>query len=104
MALTLISCVRLSVRLAPGQPSVIVAHMIKGKELFHLWKAQVGWHGTKLMSSLPKLNLRKEAGNHGEVKKIATRDAYGKALVELGRDHGDLLVFDADLAKKLRVR
>ncbi len=24
-----------------------------------------------------------------EVKKIATRDAYGKALVELGRDHDD---------------
>ena len=37
-----------------------------------------------------------------EVKKIATRDAYGKALVELGRDHDDLLVFDADLAEATR--
>ena len=33
-----------------------------------------------------------------EVKKIATRDSYGKALVELGQQHDDLVVLDADLA------
>ena len=33
-----------------------------------------------------------------EVKKIATRESYGKALEELGREHEDLLVLDADLA------
>ncbi len=33
-----------------------------------------------------------------EVKKIATRDSYGNALVELGKEHADLIVFDADLA------
>ena len=33
-----------------------------------------------------------------EVKKIATRDSYGAALAELGREHDDLIVFDADLA------
>ena len=33
-----------------------------------------------------------------EVKKIATRDSYGNALVELGKDHDDLIVLDADLA------
>lgn len=33
-----------------------------------------------------------------EVKKIATRDSYGNALVELGREHEDLVVLDADLA------
>ena len=33
-----------------------------------------------------------------EVKKIATRESYGKALVELGNEHEDLLVLDADLA------
>ena len=33
-----------------------------------------------------------------EVKKIATRDSYGNALVELGREHDDLIVLDADLA------
>ena len=33
-----------------------------------------------------------------DVKKIATRDSYGNALVELGREHEDLIVFDADLA------
>ena len=33
-----------------------------------------------------------------EVKKIATRDSYGNALVELGREHENLVVLDADLA------
>ena len=33
-----------------------------------------------------------------DVKKMATRDGYGKALVELGKDHADLVVLDADLA------
>ena len=33
-----------------------------------------------------------------EVKKVATRDSYGAALVELGREHDDLVVLDADLA------
>lgn len=33
-----------------------------------------------------------------EVKKIATRESYGKALVELGREHEDIVVMDADLA------
>lgn len=33
-----------------------------------------------------------------EVKKIATRESYGNALVELGREHEDLVVLDADLA------
>lgn len=33
-----------------------------------------------------------------EVKKIATRDSYGNALVELGKEHDDIIVLDADLA------
>lgn len=33
-----------------------------------------------------------------EVKKIATRESYGNALVELGKEHDDVLVLDADLA------
>ncbi|WP_251318817.1 transketolase family protein [Flintibacter muris] len=33
-----------------------------------------------------------------DVKKIATRDSYGAALAELGREHDNLIVFDADLA------
>ena len=32
------------------------------------------------------------------VKMIATRDSYGEALVELGREHPDVVVLDADLA------
>ena len=33
-----------------------------------------------------------------DVKKIATRESYGNALQELGAEHPDLIVFDADLA------
>ena len=33
-----------------------------------------------------------------EVKKIATRESYGNALVELAKEHDDLVVLDADLA------
>lgn len=32
-----------------------------------------------------------------EVKKIATRMSYGNALAELGQEHDDLIVFEADL-------
>ena len=34
-----------------------------------------------------------------EIKKIATRESYGNALVELGKQHEDLVVLDADLAE-----
>ena len=33
-----------------------------------------------------------------EVKKIATRESYGNALAELGKEHADVVVLDADLA------
>ena len=35
-------------------------------------------------------------------KKAATRDAYGKALLELGRLHSDVVALDADLADSTR--
>ena len=33
-----------------------------------------------------------------EVKKIATRESYGNALVELGQENPNVVVLDADLA------
>lgn len=35
-------------------------------------------------------------------EKIATRDSYGRALVELGREHEEIVVLDADLAESTR--
>lgn len=35
-------------------------------------------------------------------KRIATRDSYGRALVELGEEHEDIVVMDADLAESTR--
>ena len=32
-------------------------------------------------------------------EKMATRQAYGKALVEIGRENQNLVVMDADLSK-----
>jgi len=37
-----------------------------------------------------------------EQKKVATRDAYGKALVELGKENPDIVVLDADLSKSTK--
>lgn len=34
-----------------------------------------------------------------DIKKMATRDAYGAALVELGEERNDFIVLDADLAE-----
>ena len=39
-----------------------------------------------------------------EVKKIATRESYGNALVELGAEHDNLIVLDADLAAATKTR
>ena len=38
-----------------------------------------------------------------EIKKIATRESYGNALVEVGKEHEDLIVLDADLAGALNM-
>lgn len=37
-----------------------------------------------------------------ENKKIATRDSYGKALLELAREHDNVVALDADLAESTR--
>ena len=39
-----------------------------------------------------------------DVKKVATRDAYGKALAALGAEHDNLVVLDADLANATKTQ
>ena len=39
-----------------------------------------------------------------EGKKIATRESYGNALAELGKEHEDVVVLDADLAAATKTR
>ena len=36
------------------------------------------------------------------MSKIATREAYGKALVKLGKINDDVVVLDADLSKSTK--
>ena len=40
----------------------------------------------------------------GETKKIATREAYGKALLELGEERDDVVVLDADLSGSTKTK
>lgn len=40
--------------------------------------------------------------NTKNTEKIATRDAYGKALVQLGGENKDIIVLDADLSKSTK--
>ena len=39
-----------------------------------------------------------------ERKKMATRESYGKALLELGREHEEVVVLDADLATAFQLQ
>lgn len=40
----------------------------------------------------------------GPVKSVATRNAYGEALLELGRERSDVLVLDADLSGSTKTK
>ena len=37
-----------------------------------------------------------------DVKKIATRESYGRTLVELGKENDKIVVLDADLAESTK--
>ena len=74
-----------------GMPTAIIAKTIKGKGVSFM-EDQAGWHG-----KAP--NDEQYAQAMEELEKIATRESYGNALVELGKEHEDLVVLDADLAE-----
>lgn len=40
----------------------------------------------------------------GEVRRVATREAYGKALLELGAERDDIVVLDADLSGSTKTK
>ena len=77
-------------RTVTGMPTAIITKTVKGKGVSFM-ENQVGWHG-----KAP--NDEEYAIAMAEVKKIATRESYGNALVELGAEHDNLIVLDADLA------
>ncbi len=37
-----------------------------------------------------------------KIEKIATRDAYGKVLIQLGKENKDIIVLDADLSQSTK--
>ena len=103
-----------------GQPTVIVARTVKGKDLGEV-EAALGWHGRPLpdpQSALSGLGptphatatplpartvhrrrLRHEAAvlpSYQLGAKVATRLAYGEALLAIGRAREDIVVLDAE--------
>ena len=84
-----------------GKPTAIITKTVKGKGVSFM-EGQVSWHGTapndeQYAQAMEEL---KKAGEviMSEVKKIATRESYGNALAELGKELDNLVVLDADLA------
>ena len=88
-----------------GRPTAIIAKTVKGKGVSFM-ENQASWHGTapnggtvrnrheRIESSACKFGGLTMA----DVKKIATRESYGNALVELGKKYDNVVVLDADLA------
>ena len=76
-----------------GKPTCILMHTTKGKGVSFM-ENQVGWHGKapnddeykQAMEELNAAMSRTGGSEMSEVKKIATRDSYGNALVELATE------------------
>ena len=79
-------------RTVKGQPTAIIAKTVKGKGVSFM-ENQASWHGTAPNDEQYEVAM-KDLEKVGE----ATRESYGNALTELGKEHEDVVVLDADLA------
>lgn len=97
------------------RPTAIIAHTLKGRGVPFM-EGQVEWHGKApsreqareallaLGAQVPPVPIesaRKPAADGGR-RREATREAYGKALVELGKLNPNVVVLDADLSKSTK--
>ena len=83
-------------------PVAIIAHTVKGKGVSYM-EHQVGWHGaapTRPSSNKPWLSWMKK-GADLMTKPMATRQAFGEALLALGAEREDFVVLGADLGKAM---
>ena len=86
-----------------GQPTMILAKTVKGKGVSFM-ENNAGWHGKapndeQWAQAKAELEAKiKELEGEKMAEKIATREAYGKALAALAEKYPDLVCFDADLA------
>ena len=60
---------------------------------------QAGWHGTAPSKEQCETSIKGNWRGKLMSKKIATREAYGKALAELANINENVVVLDADLIK-----
>lgn len=87
-----------------GKPTVLLARTVKGKGVSFM-EGDYGWHGkapnAEQYEKAPGGAVRPRGRTGGEVsmaEKIATRAAYGEALVALAEEYPELVVLDADLS------
>ena len=83
-----------------GMPTAIIMKTVKGKGVSFM-ENEADWHGkapNDEQYEIAMADLEKAGEALCQVKKIATRESYGNALVELGKKYNDLVVLDADLA------
>ena len=61
---------------------------------------QVGWHGTPMSDE--DFAIKPKQSWRNDMEKIATREAYGKALPPLPKKNDKIVVLDADLSKSTK--
>ena len=83
-------------RTVTGMPTAIITKTVKGKGVSFM-ENQVGWHG-KAPNDEEYAIAMAELEKAGEALCQKSRESYGNALVELGAEHDNLIVLDADLA------
>ena len=84
-------------------------HTVKGKGVSFM-ENECGWHGTapnkeqyeQAMKELDSQYNSVLGGRIMEEKKIATRDGFGEAIVELGKENPDIYVVDIDIGKSCK--
>ena len=104
-------------RATKGKPTFILAETTKGKGVSFM-EGKIGWHGVaptaaQLEDAVRELRAAKAAFEDGELMgaivktepgstAVASRDAFGDALVRLGETHPELVVLEADLSESTR--
>ena len=85
----------------PGKPKAILAHTVKGKGRFvHGKSSRLARQGAQRRAA--RSGFEGIGGLTNMADKIATRQAYGEALIELVEKNDKVVVLDADLANATR--
>jgi transketolase len=79
-----------------ARPSVIIAHTTKGRGVSFM-EYDHRWHGGPGPRALRARQVRACGGPRAMVELAPMRQAYGEALVKLGREHPEVVALTADV-------